>query len=128
MQTQFKDIDALREAVESFGLKLTEGGHCRFYSGSPAVDYLVTLPGTYDVGFKVQGDGSLSLLCDSELLKEKIYTGKPSEAYKLWGAGFVGLKDAYSANLITSTYRAQGYSVFRETREDGSIKVTAQRG
>lgn len=128
VQTQFRDIDPLREAVESFGLKLTEGGHCRFYSGRPSVDYLVTLPGAYDVGFKVQADGSLSMVCDSELYKPTIYNGKTSEAYKLWGQNFEKLTDAYSAAVITDTYQKQGFSVFREAREDGSIKITAQRG
>jgi len=134
VQTQFRDVDALRSAVESFGLKLTEGGNVRFFSGKPSVDYLITFPGSYDVGFKVNADGSLSMVCDSELYKPVIYNGKESEPYKLWhdatgaAGNFDKLTDAYSAAVITDTYQRQGFSVYRETREDGSIHVTAQRG
>lgn len=129
MKTVFNDVDALRAAVESFGLTLEEGGNCRFYQGSPAVDYLVKFPGRYDVGFKRELDGTLSMVCDSELYKPTIYNGQKSEAYAQWGEAFGKLTAEYNVNKITTHYRRKGWTVQRgETRADGSIKLVAQRG
>jgi hypothetical protein len=128
IKTQYNDVDTLREAVETFGLELTQGGNCRYFSGKPAVDWLVTLPGNYDVGFKQEADGSLSVMCDSELFKPTIYNGQKSVAYEKWGDKFERLTGEYNAIRITNIYRRKGHSVSRETRQDGSIKVVAMRG
>lgn len=127
-ETQYKDIDALRAAVEKFGLRLTEGGNCRFFSGKPAVDYLVAFPGNYDVGFKWNAKGTLDVICDSEMYRERIYNGKLSEPYAKWGAGFTGLIDEYGAQILTREYEIQGYSVQREQVEGGGIKIVATMG
>lgn len=128
LKTIFNDVDSLRAAVESFGLKLEEGGECRYFSGRPRVDYLVKLPGNYDVGFKHEADGSLNIMCDSEMYKPTIYNGQKSEAYARWGEGFQKLSAEYNAQRITSMYRRKGYSVSREQRQDGTIKMVAMRG
>lgn len=128
IKTVYNDVEALREAVESYGLTLKQGGQCRFFSGQPHVDYLVAMPGKYDVGFNQNSDGTLSIVCDSELYKPTIYNGQTSEPYRLWGPQFEGLTTEYNTRRATTIYQQKGYTVTRETRQDGSVKLIAQRG
>jgi hypothetical protein len=127
-ETQYKDVDALRAAVEKFGLKLETGGQCRFFSGKPNVDFLVPFPGRYDVGFKWNNKGTLDIVCDSEMYRETIYSGEKSQPYAMWGNGFAKLIDEYSAQVLTREYEMQGYSVQREEVEGGGIKLVATQG
>jgi hypothetical protein len=128
--TQIKDEQTLRDTIIATGATIHEGGVARFYRGqtSGPVDFRVEFPDGYDVGFKRNADGTLSVVCDSEVQKEKTYKGTASDAAKLWGTGFRSLHGQYNASLIESTYRKRGYMVQREQRADGRIAVIATRG
>ena len=91
------------------------------------MDYLIKLPGKYDVGFKRNADDTLSVICDSELYKPIIYNGEKSHAYGLWGNGFEKLTTEYNSLRASAIYRRKGYTVTRETRQDGTVKLVAQR-
>ncbi len=129
--TEIKDERTLRETIEATGAQIREGGVARFYRGqtSGPVDFRVEFPDGYDVGFKRNVDGTVSLVHDSEVPKAQTYKGTPSDAAKLWGTGFKTLHGEYNARLISQHYRQKGYMVQRgETRADGQIALTAMRG
>src|SRR5712691_10360994 len=83
-KSQVTDIECLRIALAAMGLTLQVGGRPRFYfSGndmydkeSIECDYVVPLPGRYDLGLKRQAEGSYNFVCDSELLSGNFGRGK----------------------------------------------------
>lgn len=115
MQTQIKDITALKQAVKELGLGLVENGIARGYKGnSTKGDYVIRLKGPYDVALIRQTDGTYGIVTD-------------------WWAGHVAaeighnggkLLQAYGVNVATNAARKQGHSVTRSIQNDGSIKLT----
>ena len=53
---EIKDLEVLKKAVDSMGFKFEEHGECRYYYGTKTKDYVIKLPGKYDVGISKDGD------------------------------------------------------------------------
>lgn len=53
---ELKDLEVLRKAVSSMGFQLEENADCRYYYGTKHSDYVIKLPGKYDIAVSKEGD------------------------------------------------------------------------
>ena len=124
VQTQFNDLEALKAAAKNLGAELTacESG-VRYWSGRQPADYMIALPGNYDLGFKQQQtDGTFSMVCDGELLSGDF--GRGGEGRKIIGENAFRLKQEYAAAVIELEGAVMGWATERRVEADGSVYVT----
>lgn len=132
-KSQIVDIECLRAALDAMGLKLQVGGKPRYYySGSTVYgdeaiecDYVVPLPGRYDLGLKKQTDGSYSFVCDSELLSGSY--GRGSEGRALLGENASKLINEYVYAAAQMDAAISGEVVTREMGADGTQYIYMDR-
>ena len=53
---EIKDLNILKKTVSSMGYTLEENAECRYYYGTKHSDYVIKLPGKYDVAISKEGD------------------------------------------------------------------------
>ncbi len=115
IKSQIVDIDCLRRALEKMGLTLQVGGRPRFYnSGREAdieCDYLVPLPGRYDLGLKRKGEG-YEFVCDSELMSGSF--GRGSEGRAILGENAGRLMDQYVQAVAENQAAMGNYTLSQE--------------
>lgn len=68
IESDIKDLECLQSAVSRLGLTLGGAGKVRFYSGTQNADYVITFPGSYDLGFAAKNDG-YKIVGDGELFR-----------------------------------------------------------
>ena len=115
IQTQVRDIAALRDACQELGLQVVEKADARGYAGNALPgDYVVRLQGPYDIALNRQPDGTFGLTTD-------------------WWAGYVArevgadygkLLQLYGVHKAMREARKKGLSVRRQPISDGRIKLT----
>jgi hypothetical protein len=115
IQTQVRDIAALRDACQELGLQVVENADARGYAGNKLPgDYVVRLKGPYDIALKRQSDGTFGLTTD-------------------WWAGYVAkevgpdygkLLQLYGVHKAMLEARKKGLTVRRQAISDGRIKLT----
>lgn len=127
VKTQLKNIEALKLACQALGVELHQGGRARFYSGhSEECDYLINLPGRYDLGFKRQTDDTYAFVCDEELIGGPHGTdgyGRGDAGRKIIGENASRLRQAYSYGMLQLEARRKGLSISKTTLQDGRIRV-----
>ena len=115
IETQIRDIPALREACRELGVELLENTQARGYSGNTHKgDLTIRLRGPYDVALNHQPDGRYGLTCD--------WWGGHVE--KELGASYGKLLQLYGLYKALAEARRKGYSTRRQPLADGSIKLT----
>jgi hypothetical protein len=115
IQTQVRDIAALRDACQELGLQVVEKADARGYAGNVLPgDYVVRLQGPYDIALNRQPDGTFGLTTD-------------------WWAGYVAkevgpdygkLLQLYGVHKAMREARKKGLTVRRQALSDGRIKLT----
>ncbi len=115
VQTQVRDIAALRDACQEMGLQVVEKADARGYAGNVLPgDYVVRLQGPYDIALNRQPDGTFGLTTD-------------------WWAGYVAkevgpdygkLLQLYGVHKAMREARKKGLTVRRQAISDGRIKLT----
>ncbi|MBM4029836.1 MAG: DUF1257 domain-containing protein [Planctomycetes bacterium] len=115
IQTQVRDIAALRDACQELGLQVVEKADARGYAGNVLPgDYVVRLQGPYDIALNRQPDGTFGLTTD-------------------WWAGYVAkevgpdygkLLQLYGVHKAMREARKKGLTVRRQAISDGRIKLT----
>jgi hypothetical protein len=115
IQTQVRDIAALRDACQELGLQVVENADARGYAGNKLPgDYVVRLQGPYDIALNRQPDGTFGLTTD-------------------WWAGYVAkevgpdygtLLQLYGVHKAMREARKKGLTVRRQPISDGRIKLT----
>jgi hypothetical protein len=115
IQTQVRDIAALRDACQELGLQVVEKADARGYAGNVLPgDYVVRLQGPYDIALNRQPDGTFGLTTD-------------------WWAGYVAkevgpdygkLLQLYGVHKAMREARKKGLAVRRQPISDGRIKLT----
>ena len=124
VKTQIKDMSAAADAAKELGCQFTKGGRVRYYYSTQDADYVLHLPGKYDLGFKLQEDGTYSFLCDNELLSGSFGRNDASRVHLGDNAG--RFRQEYAAAVAMRAARKKGLSAFRKTREDGHVVVTVR--
>ncbi len=115
IQTQIKDIEALRQACAELGLELLRDAEARGYgSQRQHGDFVLRLKGPYDVALHRQPDGAYGLSTD----------WWDGHVEKEVGQNYGRLLQLYAVHKASREARKRGLSVQRALRTDGSIKLT----
>ena len=114
IQTQIRDIAALRAACVELGVELSETGVARGYLGNThRGDLVIRLKGPYDIAITRQQDGSFGLTCDW-------WNGHVEQEV---GTNYGRLLQLYGVHKAKIEAQRKGYTVRRQTLGDGSIKL-----
>lgn len=114
IQTQVRDIEALREACTELGFPLCENAQARGYSDNRVPGELVIrLKGPYDIAMNRQADGSWGMTTDW-------WSGHVEREV---GANYGRLLQLYGVYKTIREARRKGYGVKRQPLKDGSIKL-----
>ena len=123
IQTQVRDLDALRAALGELGVTLHEKTSARGYANNQLKgDYVIRLKGPYDIALNQTPDGSYGLTTDWFNPKNGGYENGPVE--EVVGKSFGRLLQLYGIHKTTIEARKRGHMVQRKAQRDGSIKLT----
>ncbi len=115
IQTQLKDLDALRSALKEMGLSLFPNAKARGYENNQIKgDFVIRQNGPYDIALTKQPDGTYGLSCDWFM----------GHVEKEVGKNYSKLLQLYAAHKAMREARKKGYSVIRKAQADGAIKLT----
>jgi hypothetical protein len=115
IQTQVRDLNALRHALGELNVTLHEKTTARGYAGNKLQgDYVIRLKGPYDIALNQTPDGSYGLTTD----------WWDGHVEKEVGAKFGRLLQLYGIHKTTIEARKRGHFVQRKAQKDGSIKLT----
>ena len=115
IQTQVRDLNALRHALGELNVTLHEKTTARGYAGNKLIgDYVIRLKGPYDIALNKTPDGSYGLTTD----------WWDGHVEKEVGAKFGRLLQLYGIHKTTIEARKRGHFVQRKAQKDGSIKLT----
>ena len=115
IQTQIKDIEALREACTELGLELLPNAEARGYGSTRhRGEFIIRLKGPYDVALNRQTDGTFGLTTDW-------WDGHVENEL---GSNYGRLLQLYAVHKTAREARKRGLNVQRTQRADGSIKLT----
>ena len=124
-------VTALRAAAKDLGLELEEKGQVRGYSWTRPADYVLKLPGKYDLGFVKKADGSYSFLADNELIGGRVGSdgyGRSDAGRKALGENCAKLYQRYRYRQFEERARARGLAVRqRGVNAKGALLVEVQR-
>ena len=114
INTQVRDIGALRKACEELGLGLEENAQARGYRvNTTPGEYVIRLKGPYDIAVNRQPDGTCGLTTDW-------WDGHVEREV---GPHYGRLLQLYGVHKASREARNKGYSVRRQTLPNGSIKL-----
>ena len=114
IQTQVRDLDALRAALGELGVTLLEKTNARGYAGNTLKgDYVIRLKGPYDIALNKTPDGSYGLTTDW-------WDGHVEREV---GSKFGRLLQLYGIHKTTIEARKRGHMVQRKAQKDGSVKL-----
>ena len=115
IQTQIKDIAALKAACGELGFTVQENAQARGYSTNRQHgDFVIRLKGPYDVAVNRQADGTFGLTTD----------WYEDHVEKEVGKDFGRLLQLYAVHKVLIEARRKGHTVQRQAYKDGSIKLT----
>jgi len=115
IQTQIKDIGALRDACAELDLSLLQDAEARGYGNQhQRGDFVIRLKGPYDVALNRQPDGNYRLSAD----------WWEGHVEKEVGTNYGRLLQLYAVHKTGREVRKRGLTVQRMARADGSIKLT----
>jgi len=114
VQTQIKDIEALKKACEEMGLTVVDEGEARGYGNRLTHgDHVIRLNGPYDIAVNKQKDGTYGLTTDW-------WDGHVEQEV---GTNYGHLIQMYGVCKATAEARRRGHMVQRRNMADGSIKL-----
>ncbi len=114
IQTQVRDLDALRAALGELGVTLLANTDARGYANNKLkVDYVIRLKGPYDIALNKTPDGSYGLTTD----------WWDGHVEKEVGSQFGRLLQLYGVHKTMIESRKKGHVVQRKAQKDGSIKL-----
>jgi hypothetical protein len=121
IQTQVRDLVALRDACHELGLELKSKTPCRGYARQTRkCDHTIVLKGPYDIAVEPSDakDGTYGLTTDwwdGHVAKEV-------------GPGCGCLLQSYGVHKTLREARARGLRTQRRVEQDGSILITLEGG
>ena len=119
IETQVRDLDALREACTDLGLQLLSGVPCRGYAGaSRKAEHVIRLKGPYDIAVDPGPDNAFTLTCD----------WWDGHVEKETGPRHGRLLQAYGVRKTLREAQARGLRATRRLETDGSILLVLEGG
>ncbi len=119
IQTQIRDLDALRDASVELGLKFLTNAKCRGYAGvTRLAPHVIQLKGPYDIAVdpSPEKDGTYGLTTD----------WWDGHAAKEVGIGYGRLLQSYGVHKTMREARSRGLRSTRKVEADGSILLTLE--
>ena len=114
IQTQIRDVSALRTACQEMGLAVETTAFARgFASNQLKGDLVIRLKGPYDVAVNQQSDGTFGLTCDW-------WNGHVAREI---GKNYGLLLQLYAVHKAQAEARRKGFTTRRQALGDGSIKL-----
>jgi hypothetical protein len=114
INTQIKDIEALRSACKEMGLALLQNTEARGYGQEKRHgDFVIKLDGPYDIAVSKQKDDTFGFTTDW-------WNG---HVEKEVGKDYSKLLQLYGVHKASLEARKKGISVLRRQQQDGSIKL-----
>ncbi|GJL53109.1 MAG: hypothetical protein NPIRA02_02410 [Nitrospirales bacterium] len=123
IKSQIKFPDAILHAAQVLGVSVVQRAKARFYSGySEPCDYVLQLPGRYDLGLKLMPDGTFHFVCDEEVLSdtENIRNG---DALRILGKRGGRFLQEYQAAVALKQARKAGLTYHRTSLSDGTLQI-----
>jgi hypothetical protein len=121
IQTQIRDLDALRDACTELGLGFSANAQCRGYAGiTRPAPHVIRLKGPYDIAVDPHpdNDGSYGLTTD----------WYQSHVAKEVGLGYSRLLQSYGIHKTIREAHHRGLRVLRRQEQDGSVLLTLEGG
>ena len=121
IQTQIRDLEALRDACGELQLGFTANARCRGYAGTVRLaPHVIQLKGPYDIAVEPspEKDGTFGLTTDwwdGHVAKEV-------------GVGYGRLLQSYGVCKTIREARNRGLRVSRHQEQDGSVLITLEGG
>src|SRR5262249_24921404 len=110
IQTQIKDVGALRLACEEMKLPLRANAEARGYAGQTRRgDFVIQLKGPYDIAVNRQSDSTFGLTTEW-------WEGHVEQEV---GASFGKLLQLYGVHKASVEARSKGFSVLRQAQRNG---------
>lgn len=114
INTQIKDINALRSACAELGLSVAANAQARGYmQNNIKGDFVIQLKGPYDIAVNQQKDGTHGFTCD----------WWDGHVEKEVGPKYGKLLQFYGVHKATFEARRKGFLVRRSQQKDGSVKL-----
>ena len=114
IQTQIRDIAALRAACRELGFTVQENAVARGYGENRHKgEYVIRLKGPYDIALNRQQDGTFGLTTD----------WWDGHVEKEVGTNYGRLLQLYGVHKARIEAQRKGYTVRRQSLADGSIKL-----
>jgi len=114
IQTQVRDLDALRAALGELGVTLLANTNARGYLNNTLHgDFVIRLKGPYDIALNKVPGGSYGLTTD----------WWDGHVEKEVGSQFGRLLQLYGVHKTMIESRKKGHMVQRKAQKDGSIKL-----
>ena len=114
INTQIKDLEALRSACTELGLSLLQNANARGYvSNTTKGEFVIKLKGPYDIALNKQKDGAYGITAD-------LWAGHVEQEV---GTKYGRLLQLYAVHKATREARKKGHFVTRSAKQDGSIKL-----
>ena len=121
IQTQIRDIDALRDACSELGLELLQNAEARGFSQNRRQgEYVIRLKGPYDVAVNRE-EGGESKGRSTYGLTTDWWDGHVEREV---GPKYGRLLQLYGVHKTTREARRQRYRVTRKLEQDGSIALS----
>lgn len=118
LQTQIRDIDALKDACAELGLPVVPNGIARGYNGNRITgEFVIALPGPYDAALNRQPDGTYAVTAD-------LWNGHVENTL---GTGYCRLRQLYGVHKTAREAKAKGYTVQRRNQPQGGITLSLCR-
>ena len=115
VETQLKDIAALKAACRELGLNIQENAEARGYAANrQRGDFVIQLKGPYDIAVNRKQDGTFGLTADQ-------WQGHVAKEV---GQNFTKLMKLYSVHKVLIEAKRKGHTVRRQNLKDGSVKLT----
>ena len=115
IETQIKDIAALKAACRELGLNVQENAEARGYAANRQYgDFVIQLKGPYDIAVNRKQDGTFGLTADQ-------WQGHVAKEV---GVNFTKLMKLYSVHKVLIEAKRKGHTVRRQDLKDGSVKLT----
>ena len=121
IQTQIRDLDALKDACVEMDLQLVANAACRGYAGiTRQAPHVIKLHGPYDIAVdpSPEKNGTYGLTTD----------WWDGHAAKEVGAGYGRLLQSYGVHKTLREARNRGLRTSRRVEADGSILLTLEGG
>lgn len=119
IETQIRDIEALKAACNELGLNVIQNSQARGYDNRTYQgEYVIKLHGPFDIALNRQANGSYQLITDW-------WNG---HVEKQVGKKFNWLIQLYGVHKAAIEARRKGYSVSRYSLNNGAIKLVISGG